>query len=106
MNLAKLISRNVKALRERTGLSQQQLAQKAGVTARYISHVENEAPNVTVDVVEKLATGLNVSTAEILRDGAVTAPPTVVTHLNEAIRLLKSLRSHLLQEDQEPGVTT
>lgn len=95
MRVAELISRNIRAFRERAGLSQKQLAQKAGISLRYISQVETGAPNITVDVVEKLAGVLKVTPADILQDGKLRASTQTLSALDQCIRLLKSLRSHL-----------
>lgn len=95
MSLAQNISRTLRALREQAGLSQQQLAKRAGVSLRYISNVENDSPNVTVDVIEKLAKGLGTPPGELLGDAAPKGSTRVLPLVDQTIRLLKSLRSML-----------
>ncbi len=66
MVLCKCVAKNPKATRLERGLSQQDLANKTGLTVRYISRLENTAPNVTLGVIEKRTTGLNCSTTDVM----------------------------------------
>lgn len=66
MDLGKRVARNVKAIRLGRGLSQQDLAKKTGLTVRYISRLENTAPNLTLEVIEKLTRGLGCSPNDLL----------------------------------------
>lgn len=66
MKLAVAVARNVKSLRIQAGLTQQQLADKAGLNIRYINKIENEVHNLTLESLEALATGLKVSPVELL----------------------------------------
>lgn len=56
---------NLRAIREAHGLTQSQLAEKAGVNQATISKIENGTANFTSDMVAKLASALNVSEAEL-----------------------------------------
>lgn len=49
--------RNVRLLRRELGLSQEVLADEAGIHRTYVSDVERGARNPTITVVEKLAQG-------------------------------------------------
>lgn len=95
MVLAKKVARNVKALRLQSGLSQQDLSNKTGLTIRYISSLENESPNMTLDVLERLANGLECSIADLL--GFTEIPNTKGSKdiLDQAINLLESLKSRM-----------
>lgn len=66
MALGKIVAENVKAIRLERGIPQAALAQKSKLTVRYISRLENTAPNVTLDVLERLAKGLGCSVTELL----------------------------------------
>jgi len=66
MMLGKRVAKNAKAIRLERGLSQQELADKTGLTVRYISRLENTAPNVTLDVLERLIKGLGCSATELI----------------------------------------
>jgi transcriptional regulator with XRE-family HTH domain len=93
MSLRKTVSRNIKALRLQRGLSQQKLAEQAHMTLRYVSYLENTEANVTLDVLERVATGLGVSVTQIVNDNssdaAIQPPPKKAAHgLEYAVQLL------------------
>ncbi len=96
MALGKTVAKNVKAIRLRQGISQQQLANKTGLTVRYISRLENTAPNVTLEVLERLAGGLNCLAGELLGDGGPDLGLKKSTEmLDQTIKFLQSLRSRM-----------
>jgi transcriptional regulator with XRE-family HTH domain len=66
MSLGIVVSKNIRALRLENDLSQKDLADKIGLTVRYISRLENTSPNITLEVIEKLAQGLDVAPSAIL----------------------------------------
>jgi transcriptional regulator with XRE-family HTH domain len=47
-------------------LSQQQLAEKAGISKPYLSQLESGKRNGTTDILQKLAQALNVSIEELV----------------------------------------
>ena len=58
----------IKALRERKGWSQSELARRAGVTSQYIVQLESGArKNPSLDVLRKLADALDVKVESLLR---------------------------------------
>ena len=61
MTLIEIFGRNVRQARKDKGWTQEQLAFEAGVKRAYLSEVENGQRNVSLDVVEKLAKALDVS---------------------------------------------
>lgn len=61
MTLIETFGRNVRQTRKSKGWTQEQLAFEAGVKRAYLSEIENGQRNVSLDVVEKLATALDVS---------------------------------------------
>jgi len=94
MALAKVIAQNAKALRLRAGLSQHQLAKRTGLSVRYISRLENTAPNVTLDVIERLSKGLECSPVDLVGGSkAEPASKRQIEAIDQAIRALQSLRS-------------
>ena len=60
MNVPELIGKNVRAYREATGISQEKLADIAGLHRTYITQVEQGKRNVTVISVFKLAKALGI----------------------------------------------
>lgn len=96
MSLGKNVAKNVKAIRLREGISQQQLSNKTGLTVRYISRLENTAPNVTLDVLERIANGLSCSASELLGNHkSDTNLKKSVDLLDQTIKLLQSLKSRV-----------
>lgn len=60
----------VRQLRERAGLTQGDLANASGLSKVYLGTVERAEKGASVEVLEKLAHGLGVTPAELLRFGA------------------------------------
>ena len=60
MELQKALAANVRRLRESKDLSQEKLAQKAGLTMRFVSGIERGEENPTLKTVSKLAKALGV----------------------------------------------
>ncbi|MBC1183836.1 MULTISPECIES: helix-turn-helix domain-containing protein [Brevundimonas] len=70
MNGRALVAWNLRRLRTERGVSQERLAADAGVDRAYISELERELGNASVDMLDKLASVLDVTVAEFL-----TRPP-------------------------------
>ena len=60
MSLRAILARNLRQLRQAKGLSQEELADRADVTANYISSLEREEYAASVDVIERLSVALDV----------------------------------------------
>ena len=69
MKLRRVVARNLKQLRRERGLSQEELAARAGLNRNYLGMVEREENAATVDVLEQLARALNIDAIELFRDG-------------------------------------
>jgi len=54
----------VREERVRQGLSQEELAARAGVHRTYIGMIERAEKNITLESIEKIATALNIRIAE------------------------------------------
>lgn len=66
MDVVILFGRNVRALRERAGLSQEELAFRAGMKRSYLSDLERGTRNPTVRALGRLAVALDVPPARLL----------------------------------------
>ncbi len=98
MGLGVTVAKNIRALRLEKGLSQKDLADKTGLTVRYISRLENTSPNITLEVIERLAKGLNVSPSHILNTGSgVSLSGSNISKelLEQTIQVLQSIQSRL-----------
>ena len=61
-----VLAENVRALRKDSGLSQEALALEAGLDRTYVSQVERAKRNVTIEVLERLATALGTTADQLL----------------------------------------
>jgi transcriptional regulator with XRE-family HTH domain len=64
-NLRKLFGERLRALRLGKGLTQEQLAVKAGVHSTYIGIIERGKQSVSLDIVERIAKALSVTELEL-----------------------------------------
>jgi transcriptional regulator with XRE-family HTH domain len=65
----RVFGQRVRALREARGLSQEQLAELAGVHRTYLSSLERGERNVGLDNIHAIAQALGVPTAELFERG-------------------------------------
>ena len=61
---------NLKKVRTKTSISQEKLAELAGLHRTYVSSVERGERNVSLETIEKLASALDVTMAELMPDYA------------------------------------
>jgi transcriptional regulator with XRE-family HTH domain len=64
MDIKISVGKRVKELRNKLGISQEELADLAGLDRTYITSVECGRRNISIVNIEKLATALNVSIKE------------------------------------------
>jgi transcriptional regulator with XRE-family HTH domain len=65
--LKKLLSQNIKNKRASLGLSQEKLAFLAGIDRTYMSEVERELANPTIEVLLKISNALNLAPQDLLK---------------------------------------
>jgi|SoiMethySBSTD1v2_1073268.scaffolds.fasta_scaffold25940_11 transcriptional regulator with XRE-family HTH domain len=61
-----LMAAKLKALRERRGLTQEQLSEKSGVSRTYLARLETGRQDPTLSTLEKLAKALGVKVGRLL----------------------------------------
>jgi transcriptional regulator with XRE-family HTH domain len=66
MEVRRRVALNIKRLRAERQLSQEELADRAGLHRTYISGVERAVRNPTITVLDGIASGLGVSLAELV----------------------------------------
>ena len=66
MSLREILARNLRRLRAERGLSQEELARRAGVNRNYVGMIEREENAATVDTMEQLAAALNVDATDLI----------------------------------------
>lgn len=77
MEIREILAFNLKRLRAQTGLSQEELAHRAGIDRTYVSSLERCVYAAGIDLVARLAKELGVEAAELLRkpqEGACPYP--------------------------------
>ena len=64
--LRKVFAANLRNLRQTRGISQERLAELAGLHRTYVSSVERGARNISIDNIARLAKALDVSPEKLL----------------------------------------
>jgi len=67
------IGKRIRELRRARGLSQQALAEKAGISVTYASQLERNIGNPTLSTIQQLATALQADPADIIRQAEGSA---------------------------------
>lgn len=63
-----ILSKNMKKYRAISNVSQEELAYRCGLHRTYISDVERCNRNISIDNIEKIATALGISPADLLKE--------------------------------------
>lgn len=86
------IGNNIKSLRERFGLTQQQLGEIAGVSDKAVSTWENDANIPRMGAIQKIADYFQINKSEIIEGDLSTKKLTLEDELNkELVSLLAGL---------------
>jgi len=64
--IKKDFGRNIRSLRRQKGLTQEKMAELAGINPKYLGEIERGIKNPTALVVQRLASALGVPVCEIL----------------------------------------
>ena len=70
MRVREVLALNLKGLRQIQNLSQEDLADLAGIDRTYVSSLERSQYSATIDVLERLALALGVKPADLLTEPA------------------------------------
>jgi transcriptional regulator with XRE-family HTH domain len=69
MDLKEVMAVNLRRLRHDKELTQEELADRAGISARYVGKIERANVSASVSVLGRLATALDVEPCELIRQG-------------------------------------
>jgi len=64
-NIREVLAQNLKENRRRLGITQPELAEKAGLSTNYLAMIEIARKFPTADVLEKLAAALGINSSEL-----------------------------------------
>ena len=82
-NIRDILAMNIKEYRRKNGLSQEKLAEKAGISTPFIAMIEISRKFPTPDVLDRIAGALNIKTWQLF---AVTpAPEDAMERLHQSI---------------------
>ncbi|MEI7025932.1 helix-turn-helix domain-containing protein [Paenibacillus sp. y28] len=66
-NFLKLVGERIRYLRKKKGLTQEALAEKAGIHYSYMSGIENADRNISMETLEKIIAALDVAPMEMFQ---------------------------------------
>ena len=75
------LGKRLRELRTKARLSQDQLAEQAGISAKYLGEVERGAVNVSVLILHKLSGVLGVGLPDFFESGHLSPREELVAHL-------------------------
>jgi transcriptional regulator with XRE-family HTH domain len=67
MDLKQVMAMNLRQVRHDKVLTQEELAHRAGISARYVGKIESAKVAASVTVLGRLATALNVDPCDLIR---------------------------------------
>lgn len=67
MDMRKLVGRNAARIRTEKGLTQEQLAERSGLSQQYLSGLERGKRNPTIVTIYEIASALGVSHVDLVR---------------------------------------
>jgi len=68
MNIQQLLGNNVRGIREVKGWSQDMLSDMSGLHRTYISGIERGVRNPTVEIVQRIASALDVPVTDLFKE--------------------------------------
>jgi len=68
MQITAQIAKNTRIFRANSGMNQEQLAARAGISQAYIGKIEGGRGNITLTVLEALANALDVTPAQLVSE--------------------------------------
>ena len=92
ITLRKTLSANIKKHREKLGLTQEKLAEQAGISANMINDIEGCRTWISDKTLVKLATALNVETYRLFIPSTLTDNETAKTALTDLAQDLQQIR--------------
>ena len=98
VSIREILALNLKEYRRKSGFTQEKLAEKAGISANYLSMVEISRKFPTPEMLDRLAQTLNIQTFQLFNPSAT--PDGALLHLEQAIveNIEKVVRTTIKQD--------
>ena len=102
VNIREILALNLKEYRRKCGFTQEKLAEKAGISANYLSMVEISRKFPTPEMLDRLAEALDIQTFQLFDPSAT--PDGALLHLEQSIienieQIIKtSIKQEILSE--------
>jgi len=98
VSIREILALNLKEYRRKSGLTQEKLAEKAGISANYLSMVEISRKFPTPEMLDRIAETLNIQTFQLF-DPSTTSEGALL-HLEQVIveNVEKVVRTTIKQE--------
>ncbi len=87
------VGKHIKELRVEKALSQQALAELAGISYKYLGEIERGQVNLSVEILVKIARSLQMNPGDLLND--------IIDDETRTISKIKSLFAELSKKDSE-----
>jgi len=83
MNIREILSKNIKENRKKLGLTQSELAEKAGISTNFVAMIELKHKFPTPETLERLSEALDINAYELFTTSV--SPDNVIKKLHEDI---------------------
>jgi len=84
LGIREILALNLKLNRRKCGLTQEKLAEKAGISANYLSMVEISKKFPTPEMLDRIAKALDIDTIQLF-DTSSTSEERALLHLEKSI---------------------
>lgn len=74
MDLKEVMAINLRRIRHAKKMTQEELAESAGLSARYVGKIERAGVSASVSVLGRIAEALDVDAADLIQQSAPRAP--------------------------------
>jgi len=95
MDICEAVGRRLRQLRKNKGLSQEQMADAAGVNAKYYSEIERGKRNISLKVMERVSSNLGLTFKDFFQF------PTDEELSPEAERVVALITDYLKSDDED-----
>ena len=95
MTIREILSKNLKENRQKLGLTQSELAERAGISTNFVAMIELKRKFPTPETLDRLSTALDINTYELFTTSV--SPDSVLKKLHEDILVdMKKFHQELL----------